>query len=113
MTGRIVIGCYRPKPGQEAAFLALLKQDAPLLRAEGFLTDYPVAILHSPTDGAWLQIAQWVSEDAADRAHQNERIMAHWDRLAQTADYLSLAELEKAQEPFPQFELKPNFFDHW
>ena len=111
MAGRIEIGCYRPKPGMEAAFISLMKKEAPLLREEGYLTDYPVTILRSPEDGAWIQIAQWTSEDAADRAHENERVMAHWDRLAKTTEYLSMSELIKAGDEFPEFEYYPDFFD--
>jgi hypothetical protein len=111
MAGRVVIGCYRPKAGMEDDFINLLKQEAPLLREDGFLTDYPVTILHSPEDGIWVQIAQWSALDAADRAHENARVMAHWDRLAKTTEYVSMSDLSKSAEEFPEFDYHPDFFD--
>ena len=101
--GIVVICSYRPKPGDEDKFLALLKKHQPALRAEGLITNRAPIFMKS-SDGAVLEIFEWVSEDASRGAHANTKIGPIWDTMAEVADFVPLASVEQAQTPFAHFE---------
>lgn len=67
--GRFVIVAFKPKPGQEEALLAEIRQHVPTLRAEGLATGRPAYVMRAG-DGTLVEVFEWVSEEAIQQAHQ-------------------------------------------
>lgn len=103
LKGRIVIAAYRPREGKSAELLALLAEHVPLLRSLRLATDRPVSVMRS-TDGTFLEVFEWSSPDAIDRAHSEPAVLDLWERFGQAADYCQLASLSEATQMFAEFE---------
>ena len=100
---RAVAAAYRPKGGRARELLACVRDHLPVLRAEGLATDRPPLVLRA-ADGTLVEIFEWRSEEAIERAHGNPAVLALWDRFAACSDYVPLASLPEAQQPFSSFE---------
>ena len=101
--GEVVIACYRPKPGKEAELLELVREHVPALRAQGLVSDRPATALRAP-DGTLVEVFEWRSAQAVERAHHDPVVQALWERFAAVSDFGTLAALPGAAEPFPHFE---------
>lgn len=101
--GRIVIASYRPKPGRDSDLLALVKEHLPALRGEGLATDR-APIVGRAADGTVVEVFEWASQEAIDRAHTNPAVLKMWDRNGEVCDYVKLGDLKEAGELFPGFE---------
>ena len=100
---RIVIACYRPKPGQEAALLAEVRTHVPTLQALGLATARtPMAMRAS--DGSVLEIFEWASPEAIARAHHDPTVAAIWQRVGAVCEHTQLGSLAEATQLFPDFE---------
>lgn len=97
------VAVYKPKPGQDAAVLALIQRHVPTLRQEGLATDHPVLLMKA-ADGSLVEIASWKSEDAARSAHANPRVMELWGAFAACCDFQPLRNLAETQKEFAHFE---------
>jgi len=97
------IAAYRPKPGQEAALLACVRDHHPILRKEGLVTGRGVTVLRAP-DGVIVEIFEWKSRKAVEAAHKNPAVLVLWERFSACSDFATLAELPGATKPFPHFE---------
>ena len=75
--------------------------DARELRTRLALSD---AQLFEAVEQSVLEIFEWVSAQAARRAHDSPAVNALWGRLSEVAEMISLSELEEAERPFPHFE---------
>ena len=100
---RTVVVVYRPKEGQTAQLLACIRDHLPVLRAEGLATDRPPLLLHAAS-GAFIEIFEWRSEEAITQAHDNPAVLALWTRFGACCEYIPLASLPEAQQPFSAFE---------
>jgi hypothetical protein len=70
--GRIVIACYRPKPGMKEKLFNLMRSHVRRLRAEWLVTDRePIAMVSE--DGTVVKVFEWTSGEAMERAHSNPR----------------------------------------
>jgi hypothetical protein len=56
-------------------------------------------------DGALVEIFEWCSAEAIERAHGNPAVQALWSRFGACCDYVPLASLPEAQQLFSPFEL--------
>lgn len=101
--GRIVIACYRPRPGRADDLLALLKDHVPTLRAEGLATDR-TSILGRAADGTLVEVFEWASQEAIDRAHSNPNVLRMWQAYEAVCEYVKFGDLREAAEIFPGFE---------
>lgn len=101
--GRIVIACYRPRPGRAADLHGCVREHLPLLRRRGLATARAALLLRAE-DGTLLEIFEWVSDEAAERAHGDAEVAALWERFAVACDFIPLAELPGAGAPFPHFD---------
>lgn len=87
-----VICLYRVTPGREAEFTTLLARHWPTLHALDLVTDDPVQRYRgAERDGRplFVEIFNWKSEAAAQRAHQHPEVMAVWepmDKLTEKRD---------------------------
>lgn len=100
--GRIVIACFRPKPGKNEELRAIVRGHMAILRAEGLVTERE-AILMEAQDGSVLEVFEWISSDAIDRAHKNPRVLAMWETFAEVCDYIPVGELGEAGQLFSEF----------
>ncbi len=100
--GRIVIACYKPKPGRRDALRALMASHLPTLRAEGLVTDRQ-PILMEAADGTLIEVFEWRSKDAIEAAHTNPRVLAMWERYAQVCDYVPVSAVSEASTVFSEF----------
>jgi quinol monooxygenase YgiN len=100
--GRIVIACYRPKPGQTDALAALVRAHVRRLRAEGLVTDRePIAMVAA--DGTILEVFEWVSAEAIAAAHTNAVVQQMWEEFTAVADYVPVAAVPEAHQMFSEF----------
>ena len=99
---RPVIACYRPKPGQEAALLDLVRGHVPALRRLGLVTDRAPYCMRA-ADGTLLEVFEWASAKAIDAAHQNPEVQAMWAAFGVACSHLKLSELAEAQKLFAEF----------
>jgi quinol monooxygenase YgiN len=104
MAGKIVMAIYRPKPGRTAELESVLAEHVPALRREGLATARPVLLLRSPADGSYVEIFEWISEEASAAAHENAQVMALWQQLGEAAELIALAELAEAGQRFAHFD---------
>ena len=103
MPSAVVIAAYRPHPGKDGEFRGLLAQHARALRDEGLITSRPTLVLRA-RDGTYLEIFEWVSDEAARSAHARAPIARLWETMAGAAEFVGLGVLEEAARPFSHFE---------
>ena len=101
--GQMVIVVYRPKAGREAELLELVRGHVPALRAEGLATARPPLVMRA-ADGCLVEVFEWASAEAVERAHHNPNVQALWGRFAGCCSYETLASLPEAQRPFSPFD---------
>lgn len=99
----MVIACYRPKRGKEAALLEEMKAHLPTLRAEGLVGDGP-SLAGRAKDGVLVEVFCWASEDAMARAHENPVVGAMWARFGAVCDYTAIGKVEGAHDLFTPLE---------
>lgn len=104
--GRFVISAFRPKPGQEARLREVVARHEGVLRAEGLMSDRPRHVMRA-ADGTLLEVFEWASAEAIERAHQNPRVLALWEEFEKCCDFVPLAALAEASRPFSEFEPLP------
>lgn len=98
----MVFACYRPKPGKEAALLALMKTHLPVLREEGLVGDGP-SLCGRAADGTIVEVFCWKSQDAINAAHTNPAVGAMWAKYAEVCDYVPIADIPEAKDLFAGF----------
>jgi len=106
--GRIVIACYRPKPGKESELAPLVKTHLARLAAEGLVTDRKRIVMQAE-DGTFVEVFEWVSEEAIERAHHNPRVLEMWSEYEQVCDYVPISSVAEATQLFSGF--RPVDFD--
>ena len=98
----MVIACYRPKPGKDAALAALMKTHLPTLRAEGLVGDGP-SLCGKAADGTFVEVFCWKSQGAIDAAHENPNVLAMWEKYGAVCDFTTIADVAEAQQMFSPF----------
>jgi quinol monooxygenase YgiN len=100
----IVFAIYRPRPGREAELLACVREHVPALRALGLVTSRAPIVARSRKDGTLIEVFEWASQEAIERAHRDPVVQKHWARFAECAEYPSFGQLAEAGEMFAGFE---------
>ena len=103
MSGVCVIVAYRPKPGKEEEFLAIVRSRIPTLRKEGLVTDR-VPVLMRAKNGTLIEVSEWKSREAIDAAHKNPTVLALWNKFFAVCDCVPLETLPESSEMFAGFE---------
>ena len=104
--GRLVIACYRPKPGQQEALRALTRSHVARLRALGLVTGRaPIAM--EAGDGTIVEVFEWASQEAINAAHGHAEVQAMWKQYGEVCDYIPVAELPEAAQLFASFTPVP------
>lgn len=101
--GRIVIACYRPKPGKDAQLAELMRTHVSRLRAEGLVTDRK-PILMKAEDGTFVEVFEWTSQAAIDAAHENPAVLEMWGQYEAVCTYVPIGEVPEAAALFSGFE---------
>lgn len=101
--GSLVIAVYRPKRGKSKELLELVRSHVPILRRLGLATQREV-VAGKARDGSILEIFEWVSEEAIDRAHHDPVVQRLWKRFNAVSDSVALSALAEGGSPFPGFE---------
>jgi quinol monooxygenase YgiN len=100
--GRIVIACYRPKPGKREALRRLILDHVATLRGQKLVTDR-APITMEAKDGTIVEVFEWASAAAIEAAHGNPTVQAMWKEYAEICDYLPIAQVPEAAEMFADF----------
>ncbi|MEH7305153.1 putative quinol monooxygenase [Neobacillus drentensis] len=103
MSSLVFMALYRPKPGKEEDLKEVLKVHIPTLREEELISSRELLTLQA-ADGTIIEIAEWRSTEAIEKAHQSAKVMAVWDKIGSLAELTSLSTLAEAQQPFPNFK---------
>ncbi len=102
--GILAVASYRPLPGKEADFDALLAEHVPALREAGFVTASPTYRARS-SDGTIIEIFEWKDEAAKNAAHLDPRVRAVWGRFEGLCEIRPLSATPESQRPFAGFEI--------
>jgi quinol monooxygenase YgiN len=100
--GRIVIACYRPKPGQHDALRALMQRHVSTLRSIGLVTER-APITMEAADGTFVEVFEWASREAIDAAHAHPVVLKMWEEYGRVCDYVPVAEVPEAAQMFSEF----------
>ncbi len=99
---RLVIVVYRPKAGKEEALLRLAQGHWSLLREENLVTGKQ-AMLGLASDGAVIEVFEWASAEAIEKAHQNPRVQKLWEEFGACCDFVPVGNLAEASQLFSEF----------
>ncbi|AUX20213.1 hypothetical protein SOCEGT47_006780 [Sorangium cellulosum] len=109
--GYLVIACYRPKPGKGAELLAAVRDHLPILRGEGLATGRASIVMRA-SDGTLVELFEWASKEAVDRAHSNPAVLDLWKRFSEAAEYVRLRDIQETSDLFAHFEPVDDAGDH-
>jgi hypothetical protein len=73
------------------------------LRKLELITDRAPVVARAK-DGSIVEVFEWVSEEAAQKAHEHPEIAAVWESMGKVGDVAALSSLAEVQRPFPHFE---------
>lgn len=99
---RIVIVAYKPFPGKEEDLKALLKTHVSRLKAESLVTDRE-PILMQAQDGTIIEVFEWLSEEAIEKAHSNAAVQKMWAEFAEVCEYIPVGNVPEASQLFSEF----------
>lgn len=101
--GVIVIATFKPKEGKKELLLEAVREHLPVLKKEGLITDRPGYAMKAK-DGSIIEVFEWKSEEAIDRAHKSEAVLKLWKKFEESCEYIPCGNLEEAKSLFPGFE---------
>jgi len=100
--GRIVIVAYKPKPGKANALKELTKTHVPRLHKEGLVTNRKPIIVET-ADGTIIEVFEWLSAEAIQKAHSNPEVQKMWGEYADVCDYVPLNTVPETSNLFADF----------
>ncbi len=106
MTSRFVIAAFKPKPGKEAELGAVVEKHWGILQREGLVTDRTRYAMQA-TDGTIVEVFEWLSPEAIEKAHHNPAVLALWAEFEAACEYVPLASLPESLHPFSEFQPLP------
>ena len=91
---------YRPKQGQEAALLDLVRKHWPALDRLGLVTKEPARIFRA-TDRqgrtSFVEMFQWKDAKAPEIAHQTPEVMAVWEPMGRIMEGMDISQIEQLE----------------
>ena len=100
--GRIAIVAYRPHAGKSAALRSLIARHVPLLRDRGLATDRAPVCMEA-SDGALVEVFEWISGAAIQSAHGDEVVQQLWSEFAPVCDDVPVGDLDECGNLFSEF----------
>jgi quinol monooxygenase YgiN len=101
--GRFVIAAYTPKADKEPQLLAVVRKHLQVLQAEQLVTDKRAYVMRAG-DGTIVEVFEWRSAEAIDRAHRSPSVQALWAEFGAACDYTPLAKLAETHGMFAEFD---------
>lgn len=102
MDERIVIVCYKPKAGKKEALRQLMKEHLLILKQQGLVTER-ASIMMEAKDGTIIEVFEWKSKSAIEKAHTNPVILEMWGKYAEACEYIPIGNIEEAANLFSDF----------
>jgi hypothetical protein len=99
----MVVACYKPRPGCEAALGELVGNHLPPLRAEGLVTERAPIVMRA-ADGTIVEVFEWVSQEAIAGAHTNPVVQDLWKQFEAVCWYETPSNVAEFQNMFSHFE---------
>ncbi len=99
----VVMAMYRPKEGKLDELELLVKKHFPTLKSYG-LTTSREPFIGRATDGTLIEIFEWISMEAAQKAHDHPAIASIWEAMTMVCEFGKLEQLAEAKKVFPQFQ---------
>jgi hypothetical protein len=100
--GRLVIACYRPKPGQQEALRKLMETHVSTLHSVELVTARQPITMEA-ADGTVIEVFEWASADAIKTAHGHPVVLRMWEEFAKVCDYIPVAQVPEASQLFSDF----------
>ena len=100
---QFIIAACKPKSGMVAVLHALVSKQHKVLRDESLITDCPRVVMQA-RDGAVVEVFEWQSPEAFERAHTSMSVQALWTELGKVCEYIPLASIPECAGPFAYFE---------
>jgi quinol monooxygenase YgiN len=100
--GVVSIACYRPKRGKKSALEQLMREHVKTLRRESLATRRTPIIVRAK-DGTVLEIFEWKSHKAIDKAHHNRAVLAMWERFNAACDYVKVSDVAESRDQWASF----------
>jgi quinol monooxygenase YgiN len=94
---------YRSKPGMKDDLLNIINIHIPTLREENLNTSRESMLMES-TDGTFIEIFEWRSDEAKKLAHHSPKVQHIWSRMEKTAEFIPFSSLAEASVPFANFQ---------
>jgi hypothetical protein len=104
--GRFVIAVYKPRPGCAEKLVQIVRRHAGVLRAEGLISNREAHAMCA-ADGTVIEVFEWLSTAAIERAHSNPAVQALWAEFGEACEYVPIAGVAEAQHVFSEFEALP------
>lgn len=101
--GRFVIAAFKPRPGKDAELLAAVEKHWRVLDRCGLVTARPRYAMRA-ADGTVLEVFEWRSPEAIERAHADPAVHALWAEFEAACEYVALDGLAEAKHPFSEFD---------
>ena len=73
------------------------------LKMEGLVTDRKSIIMEAG-DGTIVEVFEWLSEEAIQKAHTNTEVLKMWAEYAEACDYVPVGSVPEAASLFSSFE---------
>jgi hypothetical protein len=103
MRAKIVFAMYRPNEGKDAELRALIARHVPALRKLSLVTAREPLLVRAK-DGSYIEIFEWISDEASRKAHEHPEIAGIWEQMGVVGTFGKLGELAEAKLEFPHFE---------
>ncbi|MCI0340648.1 MAG: hypothetical protein L0216_05785 [Planctomycetales bacterium] len=108
----LALATYHALPGKEKEFVSLIRAHWPVLSRRGLVTARrPVLGRSASTPGVFVEVFEWKSPVAVERAHRDPEVQRIWNAMAliSAKPAATLARLPECEGPFPNFQiLDPN-----
>lgn len=97
------IALYRPLEGKQQELLEIIETHTPLLAQKGLLTEFKPILLCSG-NGTYIELFEWKSQEAKEKAHQSNDVRALWERMMKIVEMKELSSISEANQIFPNFK---------
>jgi len=99
----LVIVAYRPKPGKAETLKEIVLNHVPDLYKLGLVTDRKPSIMEAG-DGTIIEVFEWLSADAIQKAHSNPDVHKMWAAFADACDCVPLNTIGESGDMFAGFK---------
>lgn len=99
---RIVIAAHRPKSGKAQELLHVVRRHRAVLEEEGLVAERPRIVMQA-ADGTLVEVFEWRSAEAIERAHASPAVHALWEEFAAACDHVPIGAVAEAGKLFSEF----------